>query len=443
MGVVKHRTWTPESTSRQAPNLPGNGALQPPSGHVYRAERKRGPVWYAKYRLPDGRQVQRKLGPAWTERGRPPAGYYTKRQAEDWMRDVLDQARRGTLPGMVRTGATFADAAAEFLRYAEHDRTLKPSTIRGYRSIIDAYLNPAFGTRPVEDITMADIERWRAGLTSVHDERLRERRQADGKRASTVAGRPKVQPAEAKSLANNSKNRIVTLMHGVFARACKVYGLQSNPVAGVERHPVKLAGDIDVFSPEEVWALVRAAADEQDGALYLTAAFTGLRRGELLALRWRDVDYTGSTLRVRASYAGGALTSPKSGKVRSVPMAPDVAEALARLANRELFTGDDDLVFVGETGSYLDGSALRRRYKQALQRAALRPLRFHDLRHTFGTRMIAKADIRRVQEWMGHADIQTTMRYLHYAPREEDARLVAEAFRLEDGRAQVRSLSRK
>jgi integrase len=89
-------------------------------------------------------------------------------------------------------------------------------------------------------------------------------------------------------------------------------------------------------------------------------------------------------------------------------------------------------VFVGDAGSYLDGSALRRRYKAALKRAALRPLRFHDLRHTFGTRMIAKADIRRVQEWMGHADILTTMRYLHYAPREEDARLVAEAFAVED-----------
>jgi integrase len=61
-------------------------------------------------------------------------------------------------------------------------------------------------------------------------------------------------------------------------------------------------------------------------------------------------------------------------------------------------------------------------------RAGLRPLRFHDLRHTFGTRMIAKAGIRRVQEWMGHADVQTTMKYLHYAPRADDARLVAEAF---------------
>lgn len=136
-------------------------------------------------------------------------------------------------------------------------------------------------------------------------------------------------------------------------------------------------------------------------------------------------------MRVRSSWSVGALTSPKSGKVRSVPLAPEVAQALAKLSQREFFGGEDDLVFAGALGSYLDDSALRRRYKRALARAGLRPLRFHDLRHTFGTRMIAKADIRRVQEWMGHADIQTTMRYLHYAPREEDARLVAEAFAVE------------
>jgi integrase len=87
-------------------------------------------------------------------------------------------------------------------------------------------------------------------------------------------------------------------------------------------------------------------------------------------------------------------------------------------------------VFVGLWGTFLDGSALRRRYDTALRRAGLRRLRFHDLRHTFGTRMIGKADIRRVQEWMGHANIQTTMKYLHYVPRDEDAELVAEAFRL-------------
>jgi hypothetical protein len=88
------------------------------------------------------------------------------------------------------------------------------------------------------------------------------------------------------------------------------------------------------------------------------------------------------------------------------------------------------------------GSALRRRYEHARRRAGLRPLRFHDLRHTFGTRMIAKADILRVKEWMGHADVQTTMRYLHYAPRPGDARLVDEAFAV-DGPAELRAHDRE
>jgi integrase len=200
-------------------------------------------------------------------------------------------------------------------------------------------------------------------------------------------------------------------------------------MADVERHRQRANGDIQVFSVEEVHALVRAAESEQDAAIFLTAAFTGLRRGELLALRWRDVDFDASAIRVRASYSSGALTMPKSGRVRSVPMAPDVAQVLAQLTRRVYFTGDDDLVFTGELGSFLDGSALRRRYDRALKEAGLRPLRFHDLRHTFGTRIIARADIRRVQEWMGHADIQTTMRYLHYVPRHGDAGLVADAFR--------------
>jgi integrase len=361
---------------------------------VYRVERARGPSWYAKYRLPDGRQVQKKLGPAWTERGRPAAGYFTKRLAEAWLREVLDEARRGVLPGMHRTGVTFADAAAEYLRYIEEDRGRKPSTLRGYRSAISVHLLPAFGPTAVEDVTVEAIERWMVGFAG----------------------------------SARSRNKLLIQLHGILARAKRVYGLQVNAAAEVEKFPQRSSGDIQVFSPEEVWALVRAAASDQDGAVYLTAAFTGLRMGELLALRWRDVDFTGSTVRVRASYYAGQLTTPKSGKVRAVPLAPDVASALAQLGRRPHWTGEDDLVFPGEGGDYLDGSALRRRYKAALASAALRPLRFHDLRHTFGTRMIAKADIRRVQEWMGHADIQTTMRYLHYAPRDEDAALVAEAF---------------
>jgi integrase len=374
------------------------GSVGRPTGHVYRVDRKRGPVWYAKYRLPDGRQVQKLLGPAWTERGRPANGYFTKKLAEDWLGSVLDQARRGTLPGMVRTGATFADAAEEWLRYIEHDRGRKPSTLKGYRWIVNSELLPAFGEMALEEVTTEVIEAWQTAMTQ---------------KAS-------------------SRAKALVLVHGVFERARKVWKLPANPARDVEKPPLERSGDLQVYSPEEVWALVRAASSESDAALFLTAAFTGLRMGELLALRWRDVDFAGSAVRVRASYYAGNLTTPKSGKVRAVPLAPDVAEALAQLGRRVDWVGDDDLVFAGEAGSYLDGSALRRRYKLALAAAGLRPLRFHDLRHTFGTRMIAKADIRRVQEWMGHADIQTTMRYLHYAPRDEDARLVAEAFMVGD-----------
>lgn len=224
-------------------------AARPPSGHVFRVDRRRGPVWYAKYRLPDGRQLQRKIGPAWTARGRPPAGYFTKRLAEGWLRELLDEARRGTLPGMVQTGATFADAADEFLRYAQQDRALKPTTLRGYRSVINAYLLPAFGVRRLEDITTRDVERWLSGL--------------EGRQ---------------RELCNATKNRILNVLHGVLSRARKVWGLPGNPATPVQRLAVRYAGDIEVFSPEEVWALVRAAGSEQEAAIYLTCTSSRVRR---------------------------------------------------------------------------------------------------------------------------------------------------------------------
>ena len=365
----------------------------PASGFVFRVERARGPQWYAKWREPGGRQVKRAIGPAWTSRGRPAPGFFTKRTAEDWLRAMLaeldDRAARG-----VEWDVLFAAAASEWLRYVAEDRAVKPTTLRDYRSGLECHLLPAFAERRLVDITATELERWRSTL----------------------------------SLSPRTKNKLMIAVGGIYRRAGRVYGINVNPAAQVERLRERRQPDIEVFSPEEVWALVRAAADEQDAAIYLTAAFTGLRRGELIALRWRDVDFAGAAIRVPASYSLGQLTTPKSGKVRAVPLAPDVATVLARLAESRDRAEDDDLVFVGEQGSYVDGSALRRRYIDALARAGLRQLRFHDLRHTFGTRMIAKADIVRVQEWMGHADIQTTRRYLHFRPQHDDAMLVAAAF---------------
>ena len=111
---------------------------------------------------------------------------------------------------------------------------------------------------------------------------------------------------------------------------------------------------------------MRAAADERDASVYVTAAFTGLRMGELRALHWRDVDFPRSVIRVRASYAEGELSVPKSGKVRSVPMVAEVAQQLARLAERDEWTDDDDLVFAEAHGDWLNDDKLRRRYDVAL-----------------------------------------------------------------------------
>jgi integrase len=109
-------------------------------------------------------------------------------------------------------------------------------------------------------------------------------------------------------------------------------------------------------------------------------------------------------------------------------MMDDVAQALARLGQRERSTGEQDLVFCDPLGRHLGYKSLSGRYKEALAAAGLRQLRFHDLRHTFGTHAIRAADPREVMEWMGHADIQTTQQYLAYKPRKDAAKRLAGAF---------------
>src|SRR5439155_25408064 len=96
---------------------------------------------------------------------------------------------------------------------------------------------------------------------------------------------------------------------------------------------------------------------------------------------------------------------------------------------REHATGDDDLVFPGGFGTYLDGSALRRRFGAAQKRAGLRQIRFHDLRHTFGTLAVRGAEsIVELQAWMGHAEVRTTMRYTHYREQQDAAERLSAVF---------------
>lgn len=371
------------------------------SGHVRLVKRKRGSdKWYAKYRLPDGRQVQKCLGPAWSERGRPPAGHFTRRTAEEALQEILTDARRGTLAGATRTGASFEDAAAEFLRFVTEVRQIDLDTAADYRGVIDGYLVPEFGDRPIEAITPDDIDAYKEKLIA------------------------------AGKLSNRTVVRHLTVLHGIFKRAKRVWGLSENPASadGVERPKVVYSGEFDTLDRDEIERLAEAAETPQDAAIYKTAAFTGLRQGELLALRWEHVDFVSGLLHVRRNFTNGREKVPKGKRVRSVPMMPEVIDTLAQLKEREHFTGDGDLVFCSEVGGHLDHFKLRKSYYAALDRAGLRRIRFHDLRHAFGTAAIKTLDPYAVQSYMGHQHYSTTQRYLHHRPRREDAAALAEAF---------------
>jgi integrase len=344
--------------------------------------RQRGKSWVVYFRA-NGKQVWK--------------SFKTKDEAEIFLARYLPRSEREKYQAPVKV--TFKDAAEEWHSHAEGPRgPWKESTRRDYRSVLDHHLLPAFGRFYLEQVSTRMIEFWR-------DEKMR-----DG-------------------LSRRNAVKLVTVLHSIYQRAKKVYRLAENPVGEVTPlAKVYDAGRYDFYSPEEVWALVRASKSQSDGVLVLTAAFTGLRRAELIALTWRDIDFIGSAIRVRGSVSFGELTTPKSGKVRSVPMVDDLARELSSL---QIETGadDDDLVFPGDDGGYADGSAVRRRFVKARDKAKLRPLRFHDLRHSFGSLAARAAESpRELQEWMGHADLKTTARYTHYRPRGGEAARLGPAF---------------
>ena len=148
-----------------------------------------------------------------------------------------------------------------------------------------------------------------------------------------------------------------------------------------------------------------------------------------MALRWRDVDFAGSALTIARAMSARVESSTKSGRVRRVPLADQAGAALDHMSQRERYTTLDDLVCCNVYGRPLDESALRRRYRRAQAAAGVRPLRFHDLRHTFGSRLAAKGvDVVTIQKAMGHSSLSTTSRYLHARPAAEQAQVFTAAF---------------
>lgn len=144
---------------------------------------------------------------------------------------------------MTRTGVSVAAACEDYLAHKESDRRLKPTTLRDHSSIIKAHLVPAFGDLAVEDLTTDMVEDWKLAL----------------------------------DMSNTTKIKVLTVLFGVMERARKRHRLPVNPIRDVEkpRQDHSPGGELQFYSPEEVLALVRAAEDEQDAAIFLTTASPG------------------------------------------------------------------------------------------------------------------------------------------------------------------------
>lgn len=328
-------------------------------------------AWYGKWRIGD-RQVKRKLGPKrqpGTRRG------LTRSQAEAKLRELIEGASYVAPSDRV----TLAEATDRYLHHVEHIMQRERSTVQDYRIILNRHLVPFFGTRTIDRVSADEVTAYMAA---------------------------KLRAGYSSKTVHNHLN----FLHGVFRHAVKRGWCATNPVAAVDR-PRDQGGDPDIryLDASELEALLRAVPDDvlgpTDHAVYLTAAMTGLRQGELVALRWLDVDWTAGVIRVRRSYTRGEFGTPKSRRSsRDVPMADRTAGELHRHFHRSAYTTDLDLVFCHpQTGKPYDASKLRVRFKAALKEAGVREVRFQDLRHTFGTRMAAAgAPLRAIQEWMGH-----------------------------------------
>jgi integrase len=347
-------------------------------------------AWYGQWRQ-DGRLVKRKIGPKRTPGERDGL---TKSQAEARLRGLMQETAAAPL---VSERVTVQDAGERLITHLE-SLGRKPSTVDDYRSILRVHLATHFGTKALGKITPSDVEGYIAAKHS------------------------------SKQAVKTTLNQL-GFLHSIFTFGERRGWATDNPCKRIDKPRKQDADTIRFLDQEELEAVLRAARDHSDRTLYLTAAMTGLRRGELLALRWRDIDWTAQRVRVRENYVRGRIGKPKSKRsTRSVPLADRVAGELERHYKQSEFQADDALVFT-ISGDPLDPSRVRKRFTAAVKRAKVRAVRFHDLRHTFGTRMAAAGvSMRTLQEWLGHRDFATTLIYADYQPGSREAELVNEAF---------------
>ncbi len=377
--------------------MANNGRTTVRRGYGTGSLKRIGGSWVGSWYGPDGKKIMRKVGPARTPGERDGL---TITQAEARFRKMREAER----PRVSVDRVTIVEAGEELSRRLEM-RGRKKSHRLTVESDLRNHIAPFFAGKELDKIEPRDIERYIA--------------------------------VKLKTLAPKTIRNHLNTMHSIFEIGMRLGWCQRNPVKLADRPVIKTTETrikfLDQSELEKLLALPYPddAFGQIESTLYLTAAMTGLRQGELIGLRWRDVDFAARKVRVVSPYVRGEFNDPKSEESgRSVPMAKRVADGLAYLRERSLYPADNDLVFGhAETGHPLDRSKLVRRFKNALERADVRRITFHELRHTFGTRMAANGvPLRTLQHWMGHADSKTTQVYAHYQPSEQEADAVDIAF---------------
>jgi len=373
------------------------------TGSIWVEQRKGYEVWLGQVRV-GGQQRQRVLG-----RKRTPGAKdgLTRAMAEKALRDLRDDSQAQQVRDAVETRA--GDRARLTLREVG-DRHLdhlvavvgrEQATVQDYRIYLRRHLAPFFHGEQLAAISAEDVEAF-------------------------------VRVQRGKGLAVSTVLNHLNYLNSIFVYAVKRGLVDVNPVTQADKPRAPgLCEDFKFLTVKEVEAVLRAMPEDEvaltDRAIVLTAAMTGMRSGELRALRWRDVEWTTGVIRVRKNIKrdGGEGATKSRRSSRAVPLAPRVAQELERHFQRSRYHGDDDRVFCHPyTGTPRDAGKMRDALYDAMRGAGLADrigrdngITFHSLRHTFATCMAsAGAPLRAIQDWLGHSDIQTTMIYADYCP---------------------------
>lgn len=274
----------------------------------------------------------------------------------------------------------------------------KPSTYRGYKRAVEQHLIPAFGDHFLHLLKREDVKRLVAKLA------------ADQKAKGTII------------------NCLVPLK-AAYNQAKEDGLVTFNPAERLGRL-LKLSRDrreyIQPLNREELESMLEVAETKYPSLypILLCAARTGLRQGELIGLQWGDIDFRGGFVEVRRGVVLGEITTTKSKKIRRVDLSPQLLAVLQRLREirqLEAMSAGEEVspwVFLSPEGHRWDDRNLRRGFYDCLDKAGVRQVRFHDLRHTYASLMAeAGAPPKYVQEQLGHSSIQVTMdTYSHLFP---------------------------